>query len=100
MKRSRFTDEQISFVLQQYEAGTPIGEIARKLGIAEQTFCRWKKRFGGLAPSEVRQLRQLEGENKRLKQMVADLSLDRHMLQEVIRKKLWSRPAAKRWRVG
>lgn len=88
MKKSKFTDEQIAFALQQNEAGTPVSEIARKLGIAEQTFYRWKKRYGGLAPSEVRRLRQLEDENKRLKQMVADLSLDRHMLQEVIRKKL------------
>lgn len=88
MKKSKFTDEQIAFALQQNEAGTSVSEIARKLGISEQTFYRWKKRYGGLAPSEVRRLRQLEDENKRLKQMVADLSLDRHMLQEVIRKKL------------
>lgn len=88
MKKARFTDEQIAFALQQHEAGTSVAEISRKLGIADQTFYRWKKRFGGLAPSEVRRLRQLEDENKRLKQMVADLSLDRHMLQEVIRKKL------------
>jgi putative transposase len=88
MKKTKFTDEQIAFALQQNEAGTSVAEISRKLGIAEQTFYRWKKRFGGLAPSEVRRLRQLEDENKRLKQMVADLSLDRHMLQEVIRKKL------------
>jgi putative transposase len=88
VKKSKFTDEQIAFALQQNEAGTSVSEIARKLGIAEQTFYRWKKRYGGLAPSEVRRLRQLEDENKRLKQMVADLSLDRHMLQEVIRKKL------------
>jgi len=88
VKKSKFTDEQIAFALQQNEAGTSVSEIARKLGISEQTFYRWKKRYGGLAPSEVRRLRQLEDENKRLKQMVADLSLDRHMLQEVIRKKL------------
>jgi len=88
MKKTKFTDEQIAFALQQKEAGMPVAEISRKLGIADQTFYRWKKRFGGLAPSEVRRLRQPEDENKRLKQMVADLSLDRHMLQEVIRKKL------------
>jgi putative transposase len=88
MKKSNFTDEQVACALQQHEAGTSVSEISRKLGIAEQTFYRWKKRFGGLAPSEVRRLRQLEDENRRLKQMVADLSLDRHMLQEVIRKKL------------
>lgn len=88
MKKSKFTDEQVAFALQQHEAGTSVSEIARKLGIAELTFYRWKKRYGGLAPSEARRLRQLEDENKRLKQMVADLSLDRHMLQKVIRKKL------------
>ena len=65
-----------------------VAEVTRRLGISEQTFYRWKKKFGGLAPSEVRRLKELEDENRRLKQMVADLSLDRHMLQEVIRKKL------------
>ena len=65
-----------------------VAEVIRRLGISEQTFYRWKKKFGGLAPSEVRRLKELEDENRRLKQMVADLSLDRHMLQEVIRKKL------------
>ncbi len=87
MKKTMFMDEQIAFALQQHEVGTSVAEILRKLGIAEQTFYRWKKRFGGLAPSEVRRLRQLEDENKRMKQMVADLGLDRHVLQEVIRKK-------------
>lgn len=88
MKKSKFTEEQIAFALQQHEAGATVGEVTRKLGVSEQTFYRWKKKFGGLAPSEVRRLKQLEEENRRLKQMVADLSLDRHMLQEVIRKKL------------
>lgn len=88
MKKSKFTEEQIAFAIQQHEAGTTVGEISRKLGVTEQTFYRWKKKYGGLAPSEVRRLKQLEDENKRLKQMVADLSLDRHMLQEVVRKKL------------
>ena len=88
MKRSRFTEQQISFVLQQIEQGTRVSEICRKMGITEQTFYRWKKRFGGLMPSEVRKLRQLEEENRRLRRLVADLSLDKEMLQEVIRKKL------------
>ena len=88
MKKSKFTEEQIAVALHQHEAGSPVGEVTRKLGVSEQTFSRWKKRFGSLAPSEVRRLKQLEEENRRLKQMVADLSLDRHMLQEVIRKKL------------
>jgi putative transposase len=85
MKRSRFTDQQIAFALQQAEQGTQVGEVTRKMGISEQTFYRGKKKFGGLMPSEVRTLRQLEEENARL---VADLSLDKEMLQEVIRKKL------------
>jgi putative transposase len=88
MKRSRFTDQQIAFALQQAEQGTAVGEVTRKMGISEQTFYRWKKKFGGLMPSEVRKLRQLEEENARLRRLVADLSLDKEMLQEVIRKKL------------
>jgi putative transposase len=88
MKRSRFTDQQIAFALQQAEQGTQVGEVTRKMGISEQTFYRWKKKFGGLMPSEVRKLRQLEEENARLRRLVADLSLDKEMLQEVIRKKL------------
>ncbi len=69
-------------------AGAAVGEVTRKMGISEQTFYRWKKKFGGLMPSEVRKLRQLEEENARLRRLVADLSLDKEMLQEVIRKKL------------
>ena len=88
MKKSKFTEEQIAVALHQHEAGSPVREVTRKLGVSEQTFYRWKKMFGGLVPSEVRRLKQLEEENRRLKQMVADLSLDRHMLQEVLRKKL------------
>ena len=88
MKRSRFTDQQIAFALQQAEQGTSVGEIARKMGITEQTFYRWKKKYGGLMPSEVRKLKQLQEENTRLKRLVADLSLDKEMLQEVLRKKL------------
>lgn len=88
MKKSRFTEEQIAFALKQQELGTPVAEIVRKLGISEQTFYRWRKKYAGLTPSELRRLKQLEDENRRLKHMVADLSLDRHMLQEVIRKKL------------
>ena len=88
MKRSKFTDQQIAFVLQQAEQGTSVGEIIRKMGISEQTFYRWKKKFGRMMPSEVRKLKQLEEENVRLRRLVADLSLDKEMLQEVIRKKL------------
>lgn len=88
MKRSKFTDQQIAFALHQAAQGTSVSEIIRKMGISEQTFYRWKKKFGGLMPSEVRKMKQLEEENKRLKRLVADLSLDKEMLQEVIRKKL------------
>ena len=88
MKKSRFTDEQIAFALRQAETGTPVKEVIRKMGIAEQTFYRWKKLYGGLGPSEVRRLKMLEEENRRLKQMVADLSLDKHMLQDVLSRKL------------
>ena len=82
MKKSRFTDKQIAFALRQAETGTPVREVIRKMGIAEQTFYRWKKLYGGLGPSEVRRLKMLEEENRRLKQMVADLSLDKQMLQD------------------
>jgi len=88
MKKSRFTDEQIAFALRQAETGTPVKEVIRKMGITEPTFYRWKKLYGGLGPSEVRRLKQLEEENRRLKQMVADLSLDKHMLQDVLSRKL------------
>jgi putative transposase len=88
MKTSKFTEEQIAFALKQAELGTPVKEVIRKMGITEQTYYRWKKKYGGLGTSELRRLRQLEEENKRLKQMVADLSLDKHMLQEVLSKKL------------
>jgi putative transposase len=88
MKKSRYTDEQIAFALRQAETGTPVREVIRKMGISEQTFYRWKKLYGGLGPSEVRRLKMLEEENRRLKQMVADLSLDKHMLQDVLSRKL------------
>jgi putative transposase len=88
MKTSKFTEEQIAFTLKQAELGTPVKEVIRKTGITEQTFYRWKKKYGGLGMNELRRLKQLEEENRRLKQMVADLSLDKHMLQEVLSKKL------------
>lgn len=88
MKKSKFTDEQVAYALRQVESGTPVLDVCRKLGITEQTFYRWKKKFAGMGVAEVRRLRQLEDENQRLKALVADLTLDKHMLQEVIRKKL------------
>jgi putative transposase len=88
MKKSTFTEEQITYALRQAETGTPVAEVCRKLGISEQTFYRWKREFAGMGIAELRRLRQLEEENRTRKQLVADLTLDKHMLQEVIRKKL------------
>ncbi len=88
MRKSKFTDEQIAYALHQAEAGTSPSEICRKLGISEQTFYRWKKKYGGLGVSELRELKQLREENRRLKRMVADLSLDKQMLREVVERKL------------
>ena len=88
MKKSKFTEEQIAFALRQQELGTSVEEVCRKMGVCQQTFYRWKKQYGGLGPGELRRLRQLEEENFRLKRMVADLSLDKAMLQDVLSKKL------------
>jgi putative transposase len=88
MKRSKFTEAQIAFILRQAEEGTAIGEVCRKAGISEATFYNWRKKFNGLTPSEMKRLRQLEEENGKLKKIVADLSLDKAMLQDVIRRKL------------
>jgi putative transposase len=87
MKKSAFTEEQITYALRQVELGTPVAEVCRKLGVSEQTFYRWKRQFAGMGIAELRRLRQLEEENRKLKQLVADLTLDKHMLQEVLRKK-------------
>ena len=83
-----FTQEQIVSALHQAEGGTAVAEVCRKLGITEQTFYRWKRKFAGMGIAELRRLKQLEEENRKLKALVADLSLDKHMLQEVITKKL------------
>lgn len=88
MKRSKFSEQQIAFILRQAEEGVSVGEVCRKVGISEQTYYRWRKRYGGMMPSEMKRLKQLEEENMRLKKLVADLSLDKEMLQEVVRKKL------------
>jgi putative transposase len=88
MRKSKFTEEQIAFALRQAETGTRVAEVCRKLGVSEATFFQWKKKYGGLGVSELRRLRQLEEENRKLKQMVADLSLDKQMLQDVLSKKL------------
>ncbi len=88
MKRKRFTEEQIAFALRQVEGGVPVKEVCRKLQIVEQTFYRRKKKFGGLGVAEVRRLKHLEDEVRRLKQLVADLSLDKAMLQDALGKRL------------
>ncbi len=88
MKRSKFTEEQICFALRQADTGTRVAEVCRKMGISEATFYNWKKKYGGLGVSELQRLKQLEEENRQLKQMVADLSLDKQMLQDVIKKKV------------
>ena len=87
MKRSRFTEEQIAYALRQAEAGTQVADVCRQIGIAEATFYLWKKKYGNLGVPEVRELRQMREENARLKRLVADLTLDKQILQEVIRKK-------------
>lgn len=85
--RKRFSEEQIAFTLRQAEGGTAVEEITRRLGISEATFYRWKKKYGGLGVAELRRLKQLEDENRRLKRLVADLVLDKQMLQNVLSKK-------------
>ena len=87
MKKTRFSVEQIAAVLQQVQGGVPVGDVCRQVGISEQTFYRWKKAYGGMLPSEARELKQLRDENARLKRVVADLTLDKVMLQDVVQKK-------------
>jgi putative transposase len=86
--KKRFTEEQIAFALQQAEGGTPVTEVCRKMGVSEQSFYRWKRKYEGMGIAELRRLRQLEEENRKLKKLVADLSLDKHILQEVLAKKV------------
>ena len=86
MKRSKFYEEQVAYALRQAESGTPVGDVCRQLGVSEATFYAWKKKYAHLGVSELRRLRQLEDENARLKRLVADLTLDKHMLSEALRK--------------
>jgi len=87
MRASKFTDAQKAFIIKRGEAGIPVAEICRKAGISQATFFNWKKRYGGLMPPEMRRLKELEDENARLKRIVADLSLDKEMLQDVLKRK-------------
>jgi putative transposase len=88
MKASKFSDAQKAFIMKHGEDGTPVAEICRKAGISQATYFNWKKKYAGLLPTEMKRLKQLEDENARLKKIVADLTLDREMLQDVIRRKL------------
>lgn len=87
LMKKRYTEQQITFALKQAEYGTSVEEITRKMGVSEATFYNWKKKYNGLDITELRKLRQLEEENRKLKQLVADLSLDKRMLQDVLSKK-------------
>ncbi len=87
MKKPRYTEQQIAQALRQAEQGTPAAEICRRLGVSEATFYLWKKRYAGMGVAELRRVKQLEDENRRLKQVVADLTLDKQILQEVLQKK-------------
>ncbi|HVT26538.1 MAG TPA: transposase [Lacipirellulaceae bacterium] len=88
MKKSRYSEEQVAYALRQAESGTPVADVCRQMGIAEATYYIWKKRYGSLGVSEVREMRQMREENARLKRLVADLTLDKQILQDVIRKKV------------
>jgi putative transposase len=88
MKASKFSDAQKAFIIKQGDEGTPVAEICRKAGISQATYFNWKKKYAGLLPTEMKRLKQLEDENTRLKKIVADLTLDREMLQDVIRRKI------------
>ena len=88
MKASKFTDAQKAFIIKQGEEGTPVAEICRKAGISQATYFNWKNKYAGMLPTDMKKLRELEDENRRLKKIVADLSLDKEMLQDVIKRKL------------
>ena len=87
-RKSKFSEQEIVYALKQVEAGVPMKELCRKYGVSEQTFYRWRSKYGGLSASELQRLKQLEQENRQLKKLVADLSLDKHVLQEVLAKKV------------
>jgi putative transposase len=88
MKASRFSEAQKAFILKQGADGMPVADLCRKAGISQATYFNWKKRYDGLLPTEMRRLKQLEDENNKLRKVVADLSLDKEMLQDALRRKL------------
>ena len=93
MKASKFSDAQKAFILKQGADGIPVSEICRRAGISQATYFNWKKKYDGLLPTEMKRLKQLEDENGKLRKLVADLSLDKEMLQDVIRRNVWSAPS-------
>ena len=93
MKASKFSDAQKAFILKQGADGMPVADICRKAGISQATYFNWKKRYDGLLPTEMRRLKQLEDENGKLRKVVADLSLDKEMLQDALRRNVWSAPS-------
>ena len=88
MKKSKFSEEQIAYALREAEGGRPVADVCRQMAVSEATFYIWKKKYGQLGVTELRRLRQLEDENNRLKRLVADLALDKHMLSEALRKEV------------
>jgi putative transposase len=100
MKRSKFSEEQVVYAIRQAESGTPVGDLCRQLGVSEATFYAWKKKYAHLGVNELRRLRQVEEENSRLKRLVADLSLDKHMLSEALRKTVEGPHAVENWPPG
>ncbi len=96
MKKTKFTEAQIVFALRQADTGVTVAEVCRKMGISEATYYNWKKKYGGLGVPELRRLKQLEEENQHLKQLVADLSLDKQMLQDVLKQRSKARAASSR----
>ena len=94
MKASKFSDAQKAFILNQGSDGMPVADVCRKAGIGQATYFNWKRKYDGLLPTEMRRLKQLEDENSKLRRVVADLSLDKEMLQDVIRRELEARPEA------
>jgi putative transposase len=90
MKKSKFSEEQIAYPLREVEGGRPVADVCRQMAVSDATFYSWKKKYGHLGATELRRLRQLEDENNRQKRLVADLTLDKHMLSEALRKNVWS----------